>query len=203
MITPPTLAQVLATMAELGHVVFSSGPWDLNLIGLRAIPPTVDVFDDLFVVPHLDAAGTWQMPAWPCTLDPGKPSLLAPRRRDGTAIIRTGQQRGAFKIGEHHAGTPRAYPALVPARPILVWRDANRDDVLDYRNGTASTSWGTNIHRAQATGRTLRVGPWSEGCAVFQEKPDHDALMVLCRRQVQAGRGDTFTLTIVEWPSVG
>ena len=195
MIRPPAnAAALLDLVAAAGYLVFEAGPFDLNLVALRAIPGTVDAFDDLLCVAYADTSGTWRLEAWPCTTDPGRPSLENPRRADGTAIIIPGQHRAAYMLGSHKG----RYPCLVPTRPIPVWRDGNRDAVVDYWNGSSSSSSAVQIHHASALRAVARVGPWSEGCIVLQRAADLRALVELVRLQAAYRRCNTVTLSLIE-----
>ena len=197
MIRAPSAELLLGVLRERGYVVFQAGPYDLNVVVLRAIPGVADAFDDLLCVAYIDDVGAWRCEAWACTADPGRPGLLAPRRADGVAVVAAGQHRAAWCLGEHHRGRPDAYEALVPCRPIPVYRDANRDAVVDYGPAT-STSSATNIHRASAHHRSTVVGPWSEGCVVVADPQDFARFLDLCRAQRDHGHGDRFTVTLLE-----
>lgn len=191
--TPPTVEQLLAKMNAAGFVVFDNA-FDLNLIALRAVPNTVNAFDDLLCCLYRDEAGLIHLHAWRCTTEPGRPALEHPSRADGTAVIALGQHRAAYTFGLHH----QQYPCLVPCRPIPVMRDKDGDAEVDDSGG-ASTSSTVQIHRANPTRASSVVDRWSEGCLVIADPHDFDKLMLLAHEQVKHGHGDRFTLSVMEW----
>lgn len=190
----PTLDAVHAKMVEHTYEVFD-GEFDLNLIALRATPNTLDSFDDLFVCSYRKG-GQWRFFAWPCTTEPGRPAIKDPRRSDGTAVITLGQHRAAYTFGKHKG----QYECLVPARPIDVLRDKNRDDVVDGSGGKGTSST-VQIHRANPDRRSTVVGKWSEGCIVLADPADLANLLYCCHQQESAGIGRVFSLTILPWPA--
>ncbi len=190
---PPSRATIENTLKTAGYVWFSNGSFNLNLIALRAIPGTPNRFDDLLCC-FWREAGIWKAAYWPCTTDPGLYWLESPGRVDGTAIIKPGQHRGAYKLGQHKG----QYECLVPAYPIPVWRDRNKDARVDYGQGD-STSETTQIHRANAGRTSTIVDKWSAGCIVIANPVDFAQLMDLARKQITAGMGTRYTLTLLDW----
>lgn len=201
----PSFSDVVRAMEARSYEVFRGkrAP-DVNLVGLRAVPGTIDTFDDLLLTFWRDPASPegedrWLGSAWPCTLDPGKPSLEHPSRADGTADMAIGQVRHAFKRGWHHPGTAGAYPCLVPALPIPVNRYRTLADFL-LGKGELSSSWSTQIHHANSVHPSTIVGAWSEGCCVLADARHLSELLAIYDRNVAAHNGDTLTITIIEWP---
>lgn len=180
-----TLEEVKAEMTRLGYVIFT-GPGNLNIVGARTIPGTLDAFDD-----WLFAWNDTETLVARCTMDPGKPSILNPRRQDGTAIIAPGQHRAAYTIGTHKG----QYRCLVPCRPIPVFRDYDRDADIEYLDESYSSS--VQIHRANPARESTVVGAWSEGCCVVADPDDFDTLMRLVDEQIAAGLGSKFTFTVL------
>lgn len=188
--------QARDAVQNAGGVWFSATGYDLNLIALRSVPGTLDAFDDWIGCVYVDEKRVRHAEWWKCTTDPGKPSILTPKRSDGTAVIQSGQHRGAFKFGLHHGD----YECLVPAQAIPVWRDGNRNDRIEYGPPSIdSTSSTTQIHRANAARESTVVGAWSEGCIVIADPADFARLMELAKLQEANGNGNTFTLTLLDW----
>jgi hypothetical protein len=96
-------------------------------------------------------------------------------RSTGTAALAPG--RYVFKPGAHKG----AYPCLVQAGPVSVYRDANRDSVLDVDPTTIATgdTWSIQVHRANERHRSSVVGRWSAGCVVVADPDDYDAMLAL------------------------
>ena len=113
-------------------------------------------------------------------------------RSAGVAILKHNHQyRSSFKIGMRSSG----YECLVPCKDIPVWRDGDRDEVIDY-GGEDHDSAGIQIHRANSSNTSLRIGRYSAGCVVLQT--GFNDFMDLCHKQVQGRKGSTFTLTILK-----
>lgn len=192
---------LLSAVRAAGHVVFDKGaahtPWDLQIVGVRSMdgdqPLQGNTFNDRIYVVCRDDTGTLRLWSWAATTDPGAYWLLHPGRVEGTAILKAGQYRGAWKLGLHKGEKP----ALTQARPVTVWRDATRDANLQIGEGTQTGLFGINIHRAGA-GSTV-VDKWSAGCQVFARDADFEAFLTLCRKQAAKGeRWATFTYTLLE-----
>lgn len=188
----PTYQALLCLVRAHGGVIFQGG-WNLNLVLLRRTPGDLDAWDDLLCAAYWDGSGVSQLTAWPCTADPGRPSIEHPRRRDGTAQLCAGQHRGGFTFGTHRG----LYRCLVATRPLPVLRYHTAEDFA-AGHGSVSQASGIQVHRAGQV-ETGEVGPWSEGCIVLQHAADLDALLGLCDAQVLAQRGNTFTLTVIPW----
>lgn len=172
-----------------------SRSFNLNLIVLRSAPGTLDHFDDVLCAAYLDDTLTPHVAVWPCTADPGKPSVQAPRRADGTAQLALGQHLGAFRLGQHKG----AYPCLVSSRPLPVVRYRSAEEYAAGA-GTVSTSTGIQVHHAGHRAPE-RVGPWSEGCVVLQHPEHLGELLGLCEAQIAGGWGETFSLSVLAWAS--
>jgi len=185
----PTVEQLIKTLGRLGHAVFVNGDLNLNLVGIRKDYQASNLFDDTFCL-FAKAGGAWFIRHWPMTTDPGRFHLKNGLAK-GTAILKEGQYRGAYKIGRHRG----EYPALVQAKPVTVYRDANKDGVLD-RNRTETGLFGINIHRANARTKSTLVDKWSAGCQVLADPRDFCELMNLARKSAQAW-GESFTYTLI------
>ena len=185
--------EILDRVEQHGFVTFE-GEYDLNLIGLRNPNQTANKFDDLFFVVFKED-GLWKEFIFECTTDPGTYWLQNPSRVLGTAIMVHPQQaRGAYKL-DLHAGK---YLALCQRKPIKVWRDGNKDQILDREGEEHSGYFGVNIHRASQSRIVDDVERYSAGCTVIQSFLNFDMLIHLCKKQVQILGVDTFTYTLIE-----
>ena len=193
----PSASQLIEAAAAGGHLVFE-GPYNLNLIALRAAPGRVNAFDDLLcVVFQREKGGAWFVEHYPCTTDPGLYWLRNPGRVEGTAALAEGQYRRGFTFGTHKG----VYRCLVQNTSLRGYRDGNRDGVLDLNGAIVELPMGTGIqiHRASSTKPSASVDKWSAGCVVLQAAQDLDRLLALCDAQGRAGYGSTFTLTLMRW----
>lgn len=174
------------------YAFFHQGEYNLNIFGVRNSNKISNQFDDLIGVAYKYQPDKWCMDLYEATTDPGKYWLNNPMTPAGTAILMPGQYRGAYKLGKHQG----KYMALVQNKPVRVWRDNNKDDVLDF-NGRISQegNFGINIHRSSPYDRSYLVDKWSAGCQVFKKSIDYDNFIILC---VKASKiyGQYFTYTL-------
>ena len=94
------LPVLLDYVASLGHAVFTKGEYNLNIIGIRTVASDANTFDDRICLVYRDEVG-WVTRTWPATTDPGTYWRTHPMNVDGTAILKPGQYRGAYKVGKH------------------------------------------------------------------------------------------------------
>lgn len=186
------LNNIINTMVKKGYVVFDSRKGhDLNIVGIRSKDMSSNQFNDWITVFYLYK--TWNFFSFPGTTDPGTFYRQNPINVKGTALLKPGQYCGAYKIGHH-----RGYKALQQKRSMTVYRDANRDTVLDTTGVKEDIGmFGINIHHANAFRPSMSVDKWSAGCQVFQD-PDHFAFfMTLCER-AREKFGNSFTYTLLQ-----
>ena len=184
------LPKTLQSIADLGFSVFSGGrDFDLNIIGIRSASRLAGSFDDEIQVWY-QKSDQWHCRAWPVTCDPGVPWLENGLAK-GTAILVEGQHRGCWTFGKHRG----QYDALVQCKPMPVYRDANKDQILDLDSPIETGIWGINAHKAGRNSNT--VGRYSAGCQVFKRSADFTEFLALCQQQKRANGWDTFTYTLV------
>jgi len=114
---------------------------------------------------------------------------------EGTAILKEGQHRGAWKLGKH-----KGYEALVQRKEVTVIRDGNKDGILDLDSGYEETGFfGINHHRANAKNESTQVDKWSAGCQVTADPHLYDVFIKLCQESAEVwGEGLTYTLLNIE-----
>ena len=177
---------------------FFKGVYNLNIIGVRSKESVKqsNKFDDAIIVCwgiDSERTGIPNKLIFAATTDPGIKSLKAPMNAKGTAILVPGQYKGSHTIGFHQG----KYEALVQCAPVKVYRDANKDNILDTDKRTIDTGmFGINIHKAGIA--SVIVDGWSAGCQVLAIEKDYAVFMDLCRKQKLAGYGDKFTYTLLE-----
>jgi hypothetical protein len=172
--------------------VFTRGAFNVNMIAIRSATEQVNSFDDQLHLVYRDDFGQWVDLAFRCTTDPGLYWLEHPIRRDGTAILKCGQYRGAYKIGLHRG----SYPALVQRKPVTVWRDRNKDETIDLVPGSEVTGlFGINIHHAGEDSQ--QVDKWSAGCTVIANLNDWSIFWSVINRSADR-YGETFTYTLIK-----
>ena len=183
---------IIKAMQVKGYAVFEndSKPFNLNYVGIRDIS-SVDQFNDLLIL-FWKRNGNWSSFTRKGTTDPGRYYLNNPLNVQGTAILKEGQMRGAFKLGKHQG----KYEALVQRKPITVIRDFDKDSQLDIDSGREETGmFGINHHRANAKNESSIVGRWSAGCQVTADPHEYDAFISICKESFEShGNAITYTL---------
>ena len=181
--------------ARKGYAFFTKGEYNLNIIGVRHKGDKVtNHFDDCMVVIYNTPNEKNVKKVFVCTTLPGKKAMDHPVNVVGTAILKEGQYRGAYKIGYHKG----KYKALVQAKPLPVYRDGNKDDKFDLLPRYIDNGiFGINIHKAGNSdkGSTL-VDGWSYGCQVLSKAIDFNALMRLVEKSANI-YGNSFTYTLI------
>jgi hypothetical protein len=193
MMARPTVSRIIGIMETRNYQVFRNAlGHDLNIVGIRSADSAPNLFNDWLTV-FYSFEGVWNYFAFPATTDPGTYYRENPINVRGTAVMKPGQYRGAYKIGRH-----RGYKALEQKGVITVFRDADRDEEIDTTGVPEETGiYAVNIHRANAFRPSVRVGRWSAGCQVIQD-PDHFAfLLALCER-AREKYGNSFSYTLLE-----
>ena len=178
--------------AKKGYVFFTKGEYNLNIIGVRHKGAKVsNRFEDCFVVIYNTANEQNVKRVFTCTTLPGKKAMEHPIQIKGTAILKEGQYRGAYQIASHKG----KYKALCQKKPLIVYRDNNKDHVYDLSPLSIDKGiFGINIHKA-GDNSTL-VDGWSYGCQVLAKSIDFNALMRLAERSASI-YGNSFTYTLI------
>jgi hypothetical protein len=188
-----TKEQIEAAVKSKGYVWFEGAKdYDLNIVGVRNSATgnkVTNVFDDTMTVSY-KVNGQWVIKQWPCTTDPGTKGVREFHNANGVARLVEGQYRGSHTLGLHQG----KYEALKQAKPVKVYRDANKDMTYD-ESKTETGIFGINIHKAGAD--STYVENWSEGCQVFKKSADFDAFMVIAREAAKV-HGASFTYTLIE-----
>ena len=188
----PTLSDepppIISALKNKGYDVYTDG--QINTIGVRSNNPISNSFDDeihlVWVYNEL-----WQHKKYRITTDPGTYCLEHPEvygRAAGTAIMVPGQYR-SYKWDMHRG----KYETLCQrAAPIRVWRDGNKDNILDYGHDEGIEGWyGVNLHHAGTN--STRVDKWSAGCQVFARLADWSEAV----RIWKASGAELFTYTLI------
>ena len=168
---------------------------NLNIIGVRRDNLGSNTFDDFLFVMYREEDFMINL-RWQVTTDPGKHWLKKPMNPKGTAVLVPGQYRGTWQLGKHQNN----YEALVQAKPVKVWRDNNKDEIIDYENIKTMIDegyFGINIHRSNPYTESYVVNKWSAGCQVFKKVEDFNTFMELCRDSAKI-YGPRFTYTLID-----
>jgi len=188
-----TREQIEAAVKSKGYVWFEGAKdYDLNIVGVRNSATgnkVTNVFDDTMTVSY-KVGGSWIIKQWSCTTDPGTKGVKEFHNAAGVARLVEGQYRGSHTLGLHQG----KYEALKQAKPVKVYRDANKDMTYDETK-IQEGIFGINIHKAGVD--STYVENWSEGCQVFKKAADFEAFMVIAREAAKV-HGPSFTYTLIE-----
>ena len=188
-----SLDQIKSTIIAKGYKWFETGNFNLNLIGIRNSTGVTNTFDDTFFIAYKDA-DKWKTHQYACTTDPGDDYLENPLSKQGTAILVPGQYRSTWRIDKHQG----LYDALKQFKAVPVYRDSNKDHVYNHNPDSVTDGiYGINIHRASATGISVKVDKWSAGCQVLADRADFANLMYLARVSARL-YSNSFTYTLIE-----
>ncbi len=178
-----SIDQIKKVLSQKGYQFFDN---ELNIIGIRSNNNVANSFDDWLCL----IKGNDKPLIFPITTDPGAYWLNNPMSVEGTAILVPGQYIKSHKIGLHQG----KYEALKQDLPLKVWRDDNRDNILNKEGKVYQGLFGINIHRSNATSQSQVVEKWSAGCQVFQKVDDFNKFMKICKDSNQS----SFTYTLLE-----
>ncbi|HUX53943.1 MAG TPA: hypothetical protein VMV56_05995 [Williamwhitmania sp.] len=189
-----TLDSIKSTMSKKGYRFFDGGDYNMNIIGVRSTNRRPEYFDDEFYLIYRDEEGRLNQHCFSGSTDPGIDSLKDPISSKGCAILMPGQYLGLWSLGFHKG----QYEALVQVKPCKVFRDGNKDDVLDfYPTSVEQGIFGINFHHANAALASLRVGRWSAGCQVVQDPKEFLFAIELFKKSA-AAYGNSFSYTLLE-----
>ena len=193
-----TREQIEETMTSKSYKYFTGGDYDVNIIGVGNSDTknrVTNAFDDCMTLSY-KVEGEWKFHCYKCTTDPGTHWVENIMREDGVAILKPGQYRGSHKL-RLHAGK---YLALGQKKPLLVYRDDNRDNNYDLLEESVQEGlFGINIHRATGKkgGKSTRVDKWSAGCQVIASYDDFEEFLGICK-QASDIWGNSFSYTLLE-----
>ena len=168
---------------------------NINIIGVRGDNQGTNTFDD-FVHMMYREEELMISHRWSATTDPGKYWLKHPMNPKGTAVLAPGQYRSTWQLGKHQG----KYEALVQRKPVKVYRDNSKDEVINYNNIVTLVDegyFGINIHRSNPYDQSYEINKWSAGCQVFKKVEDFNVFMELCRKSAKI-YGPKFTYTLID-----
>ena len=177
---------------EYGFKVFDDGPYDLNIIGVRNMENNANQYDDKLHVCYLSEDGKWREDIFQVSTDPGRYWFEKEDYKACAVYAHPQQARGAYKLGKHRG----KYEALVQWRPVLFWRDGNKDEKADYEGVAHKDVIGLNIHRSSIHDSD-EVDRYSAGCIVFSKMNEWKAFMELVHKQKETMGFHTFTFTLI------
>ena len=187
------MPDILNRVADEGHIIFTTGAYNINIVGQRTPTREANKFDDKLHLVFKNEDGIWQHLWFACTTDPGTYWLKNPGNRKGTAILVPGQYRGAYKI-DKHAG--RYYALCQRNGSVQCYRDNNTDTTINMDPASITEGfYGINIHHAGKDSGT--VDKWSAGCTVVGNISDWGVFFSIVGKSAEL-YGNKFTYTLIE-----
>lgn len=195
------IGDILKGYAEKKYILEEDENTGINICGVRSNEnqnkhKVADVFNDFIYVLFNSSKG-WILKTYEATTIPGEWYFRNPMNSEfGTAIIVPGQYVDSHALGMHFS-----YPALVQIGRVRVYRDKNRDSIIDTNRSSEQNTGkdaGINIHYSD---NVCSVGRWSAGCQVLHYSPKskiYNEFLDLFRNRVKAGRGNKFSYTLFE-----
>jgi hypothetical protein len=186
------IQNIRSVYKKLGHPFFERGDYNLNNGGIRCRNRKADGWDDIRYSIFKEK-GLYQIYMWVQTTDPGLTGLKKPCRPEGCAILVPGRYK--YKGGYHKNDKSRW--SLVQAGEVSVYRDWNKDNLLDFDPKTIQTGWfGINIHDPWKDDLE-KVGDASLGCQVAHVDYAHHEFMNIYDESVKHwGEKVSYTLTL-------
>ena len=185
---------LLGVLKSKGYRIYSK-PYELNIVGRRTDNTKANGFDDFIYIFYKNNDDDWEGYKAKATTDAGTYWLEKPMQSKGTALLKGGQYVDTYKIDLHNG---RYYALTQRLKPVVVIRDYDRNDVLDFNNGKEETGmFGINIHRASLVGTTKFIDKYSAGCQVFSNIDDFNKFMEMAYKQKDL-YGNKFTYTLID-----
>lgn len=178
-------------MAAKGYRIFTNGK--PNIVGIRSNGKVNTYCDRVFVWWTED--GKEKSHWFTMTTCPGITYLKKPLAgTSGTAILVPGQYIDCWELGQHR----NSHLALIQTGgKVKVYRDSNRDDVIDCRNSTIENGYfGINLHRA-STSDLDDVNSYSAGCQVWKYHGPHLKLMQTFQGLAERFKFRWFSYTLI------
>ena len=185
--------EILKVVNGLGYRTFTTGYYNVNIIGVRNNISTPNVFDDELHIIYKDYNNTVVHKIYKITTDPGTYWLENPMKVEGTAILKPNQYPGTYEIDLHRG----QYQALCQRKPVEVYRDSDRDNNFDFDESTVERGYfGINIHRSNSSSESTQVNKWSAGCQVFANPKAYEEFMEIVTKS-SGVYGNSFTYTLI------
>lgn len=194
---------LMSIMKDQSFKVFSGDkkPYNLNIVGVRSKDLRPNIFNDMMFL-FWKYRGEWVLHKYPMTTDAGLYYLLNPLVHSGTAIMKMGQNIGAYKLCGQGYGCKghgkSEYTALRQVKPIEFYRDNNRNSRFDFDESSVEKKViSANIHRANKWAIAQLVDRYSAGCQVIQNPSDYNEFIGFCKASL-VHYPNEFTYTLID-----
>lgn len=187
-----TAQQVYNAFKAKGYAFYNStldNVINVNIFGIRDRKGAMNSYCDWLGVIWKTNKNEIKMKIWPASTKAGLYYFNNPMNGKDTCIIKEGQYKSAYEIGNYHN-----YKALRQVKPLVYYRDSNRDNKADYDEATLQTALRqTHIHKSGKD--STIVHNWSAGCQVFKRESDFNEFMNIIDKSSKY-YGTTFTYTL-------
>jgi hypothetical protein len=192
----PTYEQIVAAYKKKGYKFYTEGNYNINFFGIRKDNILDNKFSDTLGM-AFKVSGQPETVIIPGTTCPGLYGGRAAMnpRPGGVAIICPGQYIGVWEFVDDYV-TWLKYPFFRQVGTFKIWRDGDKDTIVDQVNEQLSNNDGLNCHRMSWDGviGQQALNNWSEGCQGAEE-PHFKKLLPPVRACVQRyGYKLTYTL---------
>jgi len=176
---------------------FFTGSWNINLFGIRTPDSSPESFNDLIGVIYQDEHKVYHCKLFKATTELGVKYLKNPVNGLGAGIIAEGQYPSVWKYAKHWGKFK--YPMLRQVSTFKVYRDNNKDDVIDLDAETLenNTNGGFQLHKAYHNSYATKIGGISAGCQVIQDPWEYEYLMAILNQSIKVTGYDRFTYTLI------
>lgn len=187
------LSDVVNVMNAKGYTV--NNDFRPNIVGIRNATRESNSYDDICWVWWTEM-GKQIVHNYTITTNPGYHYLKNPiAGTDGTAILVPGQYSGIWTLGMHRG---KQFALVQHGAPVSVYRDANKDTVLDYDPKTIVNGWfGIDGHFG-SLGDTDVVDRFSAGCQVWRYHEAHQELMQDLKTLTETYKFSKFGYTLLQ-----
>lgn len=172
-------------------------PMGLNIFGIRTSDNFTNKFDDFigiisnFGVPELTVIPGTTKGGWY-----GAGAVFDPIP-GGIAVIEPGQYLNIWEFHDTYDGWLK-YPYMQQIGTFRIWRDGNKDKIIDHVCGQSIDNAGLNLHRMSWNGISGQdVNNWSEGCQ-GSEEPEYKKILPPIR-QYLVNHANKFAYTLFEY----
>jgi hypothetical protein len=194
----PTIERIHEVMKESGMVVFDK-PFDVTLGAIRTKDNSSNKFNDWLFASFFTENGGIESVIVEGTTDAGLYFRKNLSNINGTAIIQHGKQyRGVYqyqnpKLNPKQRGH-KGKEAFRQIKNMDYWRDADRDEYLEFEGETLTEIAYTNGHDMGTLGNN--VDKWSAGCWGSTER-NMDLLYLMALKQIENDLGDKFSFALL------
>jgi len=165
----PSLQTLFNIAKKKGYSIFTSKGmynYNLNIWGIRSFDKDTEKYNDLCCIFYESKDGKWSIDYFVITTDPSNILLTKPMNEKGCAILKEGFYKDLWIYGFHKGR--RDHKALVQYSPCIVYRDNDKDIVIDSNLPTERGMFGINMHHGSILSSTNRIGLHSAGCQVHE-----------------------------------